>query len=188
MKTTLLLGLLVLATACGREKTRDEDDDNQADAVAQPDGPLQLKGTGLLAQSLYNTLGPGKDLSDRTDEEGRRISMFDLYGSNFGMTDGLRFGEIYPDSPSTAYLLSLAIVAQNAARLCSEELYNRQLTLCKCDTQEDAFAMLTRAFPYVDFTAEPNAPLVTEFQDKCSKSYVKAISTMLASLAFALKT
>lgn len=149
---------------------------------------LQLKGVSLLAQSLHSTLGPSKDVSDDSSgDPARKQSLFDVYASNFGSTQGLRFGEVFADSPSANYFLALSIVADNAARRCRIELLeSKPDSPCACDTPEKAKAMLRRAAPSVDFTSSAQSAIVEKFAQRCKDDYVGAVSSLVSSLAFAL--
>ena len=194
--TSLCTGLFLFSLGCmkgGRFDRRDPDlgaeAPPQAGKPASGDG-IKLKGANLLAQSLFQTLGPNKDLKPG-GEGGKDTHLFDNYSQNFGNTDGLRFGEIYPDSPSAGYFLALAIIADNAARICQTELGNATpsgpRSLCRCNTAEDARAMLDRAVPSAGFSQGANQDLVKKFQERCQADYIGAVSSLVSSLAFAVR-
>jgi len=149
-----------------------------------PPTGVRLKGAGLLAQSLYRTIGPGKDKAvgdGSTPEE----NLLATYRQNFGDTEGLRFGEVYADSPSTSYLLALATVGANAASRCQEELAQAGDSLCRCDTMDAARALLGRAFPALDLNAPSAVQLTQKFQQACASDNRGAIASLISSIGFA---
>ncbi len=187
-----LVVISMLGWSCGKDDKSSSGGGKENDADLTEEEKvtenIQLKGTSLLAQSLYMTLGPSKDMSGEVDDEGKELSIFDVYGENFGQTDGLRFGEIFADSPSTSYLMALAILGHNAAQRCMEEIAYGELTLCQCDTTADAQEMIMRALPFVDAADAGMEEMASEFAKQCRTDYVGAISTLIASLAFAARS
>lgn len=193
---SLSVALVLLFPGCMKDGRFDRrDPDLGAEQPAQGGKPtggdgIKLKGANLLAQSLFQTLGPNKDLKPG-GEGGKDTHLFDNYTQNFGNTDGLRFGEIYPDSPSAGYFLALAIIADNAARICQTELGNASpsgpKSLCRCSTADDARAMLDRAVPSAGFNQGSNQELVKKFQERCQADYIGAVSSLVSSLAFAVR-
>jgi hypothetical protein len=190
--------LLALALAACTTLKKDKKDDRKNEPVAgtatppagqDPAAPpasgdgavLKLKGTTLLAQALYSTLGSGKNINDNNED------LFDLYSQNLGKTEGLRFGEIYPDSPSASYLLALTIIADNAARRCQDEIATGKGNLCHCETGDQAKAMMARAFPFAGFDKGEHADVTARFAELCAKNYVAAVSAIISSVGFAAK-
>lgn len=180
-KKYLLLFHLFLLSTCGKQKP-DSNQNPEKPITTSTDG-LRLKGVGLLAQSLYQTLGAKKNISANNGNE----DLFATYSQNFGNSDGLRFGEVYADSPSTSYMLALAILAGNAAVRCEEEITQGTGTQCQCNTTQSGSSMLRRAFPKIDFNDQSRAGLVEHFVDTCKKDYRSAISSLISSIGFAAR-
>lgn len=192
----LILILVVLLCSC-QEKTEKEKlpvDNNAQQGIdivvdGTEDGKttvngdvLQLKSADLLRQSIYQTLGRGKTL--KVSERGLTSDITDEFSGNFGGTSGLRFGEIYADSPSTSYLLALAVVADHAANRCVED---KSEVLCQCDTEESAQKMLNRALPFFDTSLPESQAIVKTFRDACLADQTAALTSLLGSLAFAAR-
>ena len=187
LRASIVPLLLLAFVSCGkndRSQNNGSGSQNSQNATQE----TQLKGVTLLSASLFKTLGSDKDKGNTRDRDGKSVSLFDTYVSNFGSTDGLRFGEIFADSPSANYFLALTILGDNAARKCQVEvLTNAPNTLCKCASKDEAKAMLSRAMPSKDFTKPELQPILEEFQQRCAQDYIGAVSSLIASLAFAAR-
>ena len=172
---TILLCTALMFMAC--ENLGDNSDATDDDAES-----TQLKGVALLASSLTTTLGLDKDLdiSDGT------TSLLEKYKNNFGGLEGLSVGKTFADTTGgsnkmTGYFLSLGHLASNAAAICN----STQEANCLCDSPSAARDMLERAIPYIDFGTGENRELVNQFAEICQESQVEAITSLLASVAFA---
>lgn len=183
----ILLLMTSAATQCVKKSKKDSTEEPIGNRTTGESG-VRLKGVALLYQSLYRTLGPNKEKLPPKNGARTSENIFDTYAGNFGNTDGLRFGEIYPDSPSASYFLALSIMADNAAKVCQEELLGSPSTSpCKCDTMDSAKALLARALPSTNLSDERGTHLTKQFHERCKADYPAAISALLSSLAFAVK-
>ena len=70
---------------------------------------------------------------------------------------------------------------------CQLEIEQNPKTLCRCQSKEEATAMVSRAFPAMDLIHGDGMSLVTEFEENCTKDYQAAIVSMVSSLAFAVR-
>jgi hypothetical protein len=152
-----------------------------------PNKDIQLKGAFLLAQSIGATFGQGKDLVEKPRQNRNdpvsRESCFSQYGSNFGSEDGLRFGELYADSPSSSYFMALSICAVKVSAACLAESTDPNSS-CFCGTRESAIAMMRRAMPYLDISKPELQPVVDEFEKSCKANYPKAVAALINNLGF----
>lgn len=145
---------------------------------------VRLKSADMMAKSLRDTLGPGKDINAFNNRE----NLIELYKSQLGTAQGLAFGDTFADSKTedlamTGYMLALNIVAINAARQCYSD---RSEELCKCDTPESAAAMLTRALPWRN-SCPSDDPLVATFAELCREDSIQALTALISSVAFAMR-
>lgn len=196
----ILVGGLVLS--CGKPSeshpTGTGEETAEADATAGSEGEgegegghcsgdglesgIRLKGVGLLARTYADVLGPGKDVSVTDGDE----RLFQTYRTNFGGNEGLGYGEIYADNYSedqtmSAYFMALNYLAYNAAMQC--ESGGRQGP-CRCDDQASAGAMLERAIPWASTCGEQEQ-MAGEFLALCQQNYVRALTSLMSSVAIA---
>jgi hypothetical protein len=186
-----LMAVSLAGFGCGEAKKAAVDSTETEQTTNKSSDSIQLKGVSLLGQSLYATLGPEKDSieSGSGNQASKTTSLFEVYASNFGSTEGLRFGEIFADSPSANYFLGLTIVADNAARKCQVEVLTKKAgSLCDCGSSvEKAREMLSRAVPHIDFHNPTRAELVDEFHKQCQSDYTGAVASLISSLGFAVR-
>jgi hypothetical protein len=151
---------------------------------------LQLKNASLLQQSVELSFGSGKDLMEdpsapRNATE-TKVSCFKVYEPNLGSEAGLRYGEIFADSPSTQYFMSLSICASKIAKSCQEEIRDKKPnSKCDCSTPDKAKRMLQISMPQIDFSLPENAVALSKVTDGCKTDYTGTIASIVSSLAFA---
>jgi hypothetical protein len=197
LKILLMIGLIGVWVGCNKTQSIDKrpsPNGEQEPDLAKDGGPkvnpnqkfIQLKSGSMLAQSIFRTLGRGKTL--RNQDLGK-VDLMDEYKQNLGGTSNLRIGEIYADSPSASYMLALSIVANNAAKVCTEDTanYSQDASLCDCSDPATAEAMLKRALPYLSFEDEKVKTVSSAFALECAKDSYGAIASLISSLAFAAR-
>lgn len=205
--TSWLLSLLwVTSGACGKlgGKSKSSQDNQDPTSVTEDTGRgnpyqasqphFQLKGAFLLSQSVGSSFGQGRDFITPSQRQGvenplrafQKISCFEWYSTNFGSETGLRFGEIYADSPSSSYFMALAICSQAVASSCLEDSQIAG-SMCYCKTKESALAMLRRAVPFFDFSQGSGQVYVELVTQSCQKDPRRAIAAIMNSIAFVLR-
>ncbi len=171
-----LVGMLGMALACSSGGSENK-------GLSEEEEIIQLKGVALLSTSLQTTLGYEKD--EDVSDPGE--SLLEKYKKVFGEIEGLSVGKTYADTASgtnvmTGYFLVLGHLAGNAATQCEIS----QDPSCNCDTAGSAREMLSRAIPYVDFSADyESEELVQEFAEMCLTNQREAIAALISSMAFA---
>jgi hypothetical protein len=202
MKTNSNFGLKILASvaalalvACGTAK-KDSASKGSAGGAGGPGSTaevgLQLKNAALLSQAVENSFGAGRDLIPDPSQTGRnanadaKTSCFEVHKHTLGSESNLRFGEIFADSPSTQYFMSLTICASKVAAACKTDVDAQgAASRCDCSTTEKARAMLQRAVPQVNFSEEAQIAVVEKVAQGCKADYKGTIASIVSSLAFA---
>jgi hypothetical protein len=146
---------------------------------------LRLKGVALLAASLVQTVGSGRDVLQVTPTQ--RVSLFEVFAPNFGVADNAELGKRFADDWSVGYFLALATVADNAGTLIADDLTAEVPGTVSCKTKEDARAMLQRAIPYQDFGQAQHDELIESLRSTCERDPRLAVSALVGSFAFAAK-
>jgi hypothetical protein len=184
--TTNLLSCGVLNKDSGNSGAAANTSQNKVDT----EGGLQLKNALLLSQTVESAFGSGKDLIENPAQAGRnsdaKSSCFEVYKHTLGSEQNLRFGEIFADSPSTQYFMSLSICASKVASACKTDISQTGInSKCDCSTREKTKALLQRAIPQTNFSDSAQAELVEKVFTGCKTDYKGTISAIISSLAFA---
>jgi hypothetical protein len=187
-----LVGAMV--QACGAKKDSSNNansGNNETAANKSGEAGLQLKNASLLSQSVEATFGAGRDLvpdpsQGRNGNPDAKTSCFEVHKHTLGSESNLRFGEIFADSPSTQYFMSLSICASKIATACKADVdASGASSRCDCSTPDKAKALLQRAISQVNFSDAAQAAVVAKVSEGCKTDYKGTISSIVSSLAFA---
>lgn len=182
----LVLGCGPIAT--GKKDRNSESEKNSANTLACGESShdpsastFRLKGAALLAQTFQQTLAEGATIDPISGDD--MFSMENI-ASNFGNSKSGMYADIKsPDQAMTQYVMSLNYVGRVAALNCSVGGFKGK---CKCDTEDDAAAMLQRAITFRRFCPGEDDSYVKEFAALCAKNSVDAISMLMTSIAVGL--
>lgn len=196
---TVVAFITLLLTSCGEAKTgfaskgKGGEDANQIQETEKDSSyengekNIRLKDRSLIIKSFTETVGVGKHYDFMSPDD----DIFEKFGTQFGDAGGLSFGETFSDVKNDAekkngYFLALNIVADNAGKVCAMES-NLEDEKCKCESKEDAEAMLSRAFPHLDFSSSVFQDQVSSMSELCEENRSQAIAAVLSSLLFAIR-
>jgi len=199
---------LMLSVGCGKPETGNsgqegaQNEDLERDAGTEAGDEqgytngsdvIRLKDRGLIVKSLVSFLGHGFD----KDLNNTEISIFDTYGTQFGDSTGLSFGETFSDTKTetqkqNGYFLALNILADNAGKHCQLKLENSKDSgvdhaKCQCETKGQAKDMLQRAFTFMNFEDDKYNDHVKNLAKLCRDSRKEAVTAVISSLLFAIR-